>query len=73
MTKKDYIKIAEVLHDLGQEGARCFDDSIDRLEIARYFARMLSVDNPRFDTGKFMKAAVYDVSTTTKQKGGETR
>ena len=58
MTKKDYIAIAAILRKLGEQGAHCFDNSLDRLNIAHHFADILQRDNARFDRRRFMAASL---------------
>ena len=48
MTRKDYIKIAEVLRESKRE--------VDVSLLASKFAEMLKADNTRFDPAKFFKA-----------------
>lgn len=57
MTKRDYVLIADVLKELGEDSAQCFDDPCDRVRIAMKFAERLMQGNERFDTDRFMAAA----------------
>jgi hypothetical protein len=50
MTRKDYVKIAEVIRNRTNLN--------DREYLAKEFALMLREDNPRFDRDKFMKACI---------------
>jgi len=51
MTRKDYVKIAEVI-------ATAWMDSQDTREsLASDFADMLEADNPNFNRDRFLKAA----------------
>lgn len=52
--------IAEVLKDLGQDAAYCFDSGHDRYAIADRFASALAATNPSFDAGRFLDAATLD-------------
>ncbi len=60
MTRRDYVLIADVLKELGEDAAQCFDDPCDRVRIAMKFAERLGNDNPRFDTDRFMTAATLE-------------
>ena len=54
MTRKDFEAIAHIIHTRVTLG-----DASDRdvcAEIASVLARYLSTTNPRFDTGRFMRA-----------------
>lgn len=58
MTRKDYIKIAEVLKDndylwMGIHSGKTSREYRDRLALV--FATVLETDNPRFDREKFIK------------------
>ena len=55
MTKKDYIKIAELLNNLRQPFGTTEDELLDTA--AYNFADMLADDNPRFDRARFLAAA----------------
>lgn len=46
MTKKDYIKIANLIKDLPPR--------IDKVELVNRFIKVAIKDNPRFDTGRFI-------------------
>ena len=49
MTRKDYVMIADVLHNYTAEGGV----TIERDEIARALADAFESDNPRFDRVRF--------------------
>jgi hypothetical protein len=57
MTKKDFILIAKVLKELGEEAAYCFDSGHDRYAIAQRFAEALASTNKDFDAGRFIDAS----------------
>lgn len=50
MTRKDYIKIVEVLRIALKHGCQCNSDLVSE------FSDMLEKNNPRFDRKKFFKA-----------------
>lgn len=60
MTRRDFILIAEVLKNLGEEAAHCFDNGHDRYAIADRFASALAATNPAFDAGRFIDAATFN-------------
>jgi len=56
MTKKDYEKIAKVIH--GQKVRYMFDAQSQAVvyDLAEAIANSLAQDNPRFDRERFLKA-----------------
>ena len=62
MTRKDYIKIAEILNKARENGkeSHAFEPvGLMTHFIACQMADMLLADNPRFDRSRFLKACGY--------------
>ena len=55
MTKKDYIKISDIINSLTVNNC----ESLTANNIVSRFVDMLLKDNPRFDTYKFIKASGF--------------
>jgi len=55
MTRKDYIKIADIINGLTINDC----ESLTGNNIVSRFVNMLLEDNPRFDTYKFIKASGF--------------
>jgi hypothetical protein len=55
MTHKDYVLIAAALKSSSEDGAFSIDEMVRN--IAHRLAESLALDNPRFDRGRFLKAA----------------
>lgn len=57
MTRRDFVLIATVLKELGNDAAHSFDSGHDRYAIADRFASALQATNPAFDASRFIDAA----------------
>ena len=65
MSKKDYIKVASIIHTALQESVWMMSDpSYDAwasvAEVGQRLADMFAADNPRFDRDRFHEAAGLD-------------
>lgn len=61
MTKKDYIKIAEVLKS--EKPQKNWANKFVQWELTvKAFGRMLASDNPLFDFSRFYKACDYQIT-----------
>lgn len=58
MTKRDFDLIARIIREVGDDGVLCMDDVDDRITLAHQFASALEKTNPRFDSDRFIAAAV---------------
>ena len=69
MTRKDYVKIAEII-SYNKQLRRLDQEEASRIiySLTQDMAQMLKVDNPRFDTDKFM---VTDKMQEYVDAGGE--
>ena len=56
MSKKDYVKVASIIHDALQESGT-YDAWASVYEVGQRLADMFAADNPRFDRDRFYKAA----------------
>jgi hypothetical protein len=54
MSKKDYVKVANIIHTAIQESDPSYDAWV---EIGMRLADMFAADNPRFDRDRFYEAA----------------
>ena len=58
MTRKDYVKTAEILKTFGDNVENNFSDFID---LVYDFADMFAEDNPNFQEKKFVQACGLDI------------
>ena len=57
MSKKDYVKVASIIHTALQESDPSYDAWASVAEVGQRLADMFAADNPRFDRDRFYKAA----------------
>ena len=60
MSRKDYVKVASIIHTAIQESG--FDGWTSVYEVGRLLADMFADDNPRFDRDRFYDAAGLPLS-----------
>jgi hypothetical protein len=58
MTKKDYVRAAEI----------CKDDYDSDANVVRAFVDFFTGDNPRFDVERFVEACMPEASRTTRRR-----
>ncbi len=56
MTKKDYIKAANIINKRWNPPAGCFSGVIELYMMERAFVEFFKDDNPRFDVKRFIQA-----------------
>ena len=57
MSKKDYVKVASIIHDAIENADPSYDAWASVAEAGEHLADMFAADNPRFDRDRFRKAA----------------
>jgi hypothetical protein len=61
MTRKDYIRVAAIIHDVR--------DKRERQRLAEEFARWFAQDNPEFDVERFSGAVFADPRDRPRRSG----
>lgn len=59
MTRKDFELIAKVISDLNEDFNNGGEDTVSLEVVAEQFARVLRLENPRFDMYRFLIACGY--------------
>lgn len=60
MTRRDFIFIASIIKEVGEDQALAMDSSVDRVRLAEQFAAHLERANPSFDRVRFVEAATTE-------------
>lgn len=60
MTRKDYVLIANIIKEVGDDEALSMDSGVDRVRLAHQFAAHLATTNPLFSEKRFVEAATNE-------------